>query len=669
MDEDGNLNPLPHPGIDTGLGLERLAQLLQGKDSVFETDEFIPLREAATDMATVDTDREDHRVALNIISEHARAITMLFAEGVYPSNEGRGYVVRRILRRAARRGKTLGLDKPFLYKLTGVVVDHFQAAYPDLKESRDRIAKVCKAEESRFLETLEAGIRRFGEVVEKTRANGGTTITGRDVFTLYDTHGFPPDMTAEMAEENGLTVDKEGFEAEMEEQVKRSRVGVAGNPAADDDIPWEWMGSEDAPHSDYVGYDVLETKVSVVARRRRGDEWEFLLDTTPFYAESGGQVADSGSLLAKNFVLELTDVRKQDGFHVHRGKVVEGKTFDGTKYTARVDRAARLNTERNHTATHLLHAALKRVVGEHVTQAGSLVAPERLRFDFNHFSPLTPAQIRAIEDDVNSAVLGDSEVHKEITSMKKAKKAGAVAMFGEKYGDEVRQVFVTGEEGDVTRELCGGCHVRRTGQIGYFRIVSQESVAAGIRRIDAVTGWNAVRDRRQEDEMLERIGERVKAAAISELESRVQGMVDENERLKEEVAQLRSAVLSNSAGDIMDKVEQVDGVSFLASEFPVSDAKALREAADRLRDRMKSGVGLLAAKTGKKASLLVFVTDDLVESRGLRADNLVKEVAKIVGGGGGGRPQLATAGGKEPGKISEALRHGRDVLEKMLAGP
>jgi alanyl-tRNA synthetase len=341
--------------------------------------------------------------------------------------------------------------------------------------------------------------------------------------------------------------------------------------------------------------------------------------------------------------------------------------FPGGEILARVDAEARRSTERNHTATHLLHAALKRVVGEHVTQAGSLVAPDRLRFDFHHTGPLTPAQVRAIEDDVNAAILADHEVRKQVTSMESARKAGAVAMFGEKYGDEVRQVFVAAGDGDVSRELCGGCHVRRTGEIGYFRIVSQESVAAGIRRVEAVTGWNTLRFFREENEMLGRVEGLVRAGSLRDVETRVTGMLEENEELKKEVSRLRSALLSGSTGDVMEQVVEVDGVPFLAAEFPVSDVGALREAADRIRDRMKSGVGLLAARTGEKAALLAFVTDDLVESRKLRADTLVKEVAKLVGGGGGGRPQLATAGGKDPSRIPDALAEGRAVLGRMLS--
>jgi alanyl-tRNA synthetase len=668
MDESGTLNPLPKPGIDTGMGLERLAQLLQGKASVFLTDEFLPLRDAVMDIAPrVDPENPKHQIALNIIAEHARAITMLFAEGVYPSNEGRGYVARRILRRAARRGKMLGLDEPFLYRLTGIVIDELDKIYPELGMARDRIAKVTKAEEARFLETLETGMRRFEDVVAKTRGQKKAVISGTDVFTLYDTHGFPPDMTAEMAEEVGMTIDQAAFEGEMERQRTRSREVTTDADLIVVDIPWTWTDGKEAPHSEFVGYDSLETPVRVVARRRRGDLWEFLLDKTPFYAEGGGQVADRGWLLqGKDVILELTGVEKKGGEHVHRGRMATGREFTEASFTARVDARARFDTERNHTATHLLHAALKRVVGTHVTQAGSLVAPDRLRFDFNHFSPLTPAQIRAIEDDVNAAIFEDHPVTKQVTSMDEAKKAGAVAMFGEKYGERVRQVFVSGTSGDVSRELCGGCHVRRTGEIGFFRIVSQESVAAGVRRVEAVTGWNTVRHYRKEDEVLGRIEASMRAGSIHDLEGRVQGVLDENDRFKKEVAQLQKAILNASSGDVMDRLEMVDGVRFLAAEFPVSDAKALREAADRLRDRMKSGVGILAARAGDKAALLVFVTPDLVSERGLRADHLVKEVAKIIDGGGGGRPELATAGGKDLDKIPEALERGKQILESML---
>ncbi len=670
QDEHGVRTPLPRKGIDTGMGLERLAQILQGKRSVFETDEFVPLRRAAMDLAGIEAESEATRIALNVITEHARAVTMLFNEGVYPSNEGRGYVARRILRRAARRGLALGLREPFLFKLIGTVVDVFHRAYPELRQSRDRIATVTQAEEARFLETLETGIHRFKDVVERTCSRGEKIISGRDAFTLYDTFGFPLDLTSEMAEEEGLGVDAAGFEVEMGKQVERSRASARFDNEKSEDVPWEWLGDRGGPHSNYVGYDILDTEVRVIARRKAGDaEWDLVLDVTPFYAEGGGQVADRGTLTAGDFEFELTDVRKRDGMVVHRGTVRKGGSPGEESYRARVDVEARRNTERNHTATHLLQAALKRVVGTHVSQAGSLVAPDRLRFDFNHFSALTPAQVRAVEDDVNRAVLADFAVHKEVTSMDEARTSGAVAMFGEKYGDRVRQVFVIdGEQHDVSRELCGGCHVRRTGEIGFFHIVAEESVAAGIRRVEAVTGWNAVLRMREEDETLRRIEAAVKAGTAREVEGRVQGVMDENDRLKRELARMRSELLNRSSGDILDRVEQVDGVAFLATELPVDDVKALREGADRLRDRMQSGVGLLAARSADKVNLLAFVTDDLVAGRGVRADVLVREVAKVLGGGGGGRPQLATAGGKDPERIPEALAHGRTVLVRLLAG-
>jgi len=455
----------------------------------------------------------------------------------------------------------------------------------------------------------------------------------------------------------------------MEGQVERSRARAGGGDAVADAAPWTWAGPGETEHSRFIGYDTLETEARIVAHRPAGEEREFLLDVTPFYAEGGGQVADRGWILGPDgFRMELTGVNRHEGEIVHRGRIVSGSGLPAAPVSARVDAEARRSTERNHTATHLLHAALKRVVGEHVTQAGSLVAPDRLRFDFNHFSALTPAEIQAVEDDVNRAVLADLAVNKEVTSMAEAKTAGAVAIFGEKYGQRVRQVFVPGEDGDVSRELCGGCHVRRTGEIGAFQIVSQESVAAGIRRVEAVTGWNTLRHLREEREVVSRVESAVMATSVKDVEARVQGVLDQNKRLKKDVAALQTAVLSRSAGDILDGVETVNGVAFLASELPVSDAKALREAADRLRDRMKSGVGILAARTEDKAALLVFVTEDLVQGRGLRADTLVKEVAVVVGGGGGGRPQLATAGGKDPDRIPEALRQGREALSRMLAG-
>ncbi len=663
MDESGTLQPLPKPGIDTGMGLERLAQLLQGKNSVFLTDEFLPLRDAVMDLAPrVDPQNPKHQIALNIIAEHARAITMLFAEGVYPSNEGRGYVARRILRRAARRGKMLGLDEPFLYRLTGIVITELHTIYPELEMARDRIAKVTKAEEARFLETLETGMRRFEDVVDKTRGQKKTVISGTDVFTLYDTHGFPPDMTGEMAEEVGLSIDQAAFEAEMAKQVERSRSLASMNAEEEANIPWVWTNGKEAPHSEFVGYDTLELPVTVVARRKRGDHWEFLLDKTPFYAEGGGQVADRGWLAADGVTLELTGVEKKGSEHVHRGRVTHGGDFTGNRFTARVDAKARFDTERNHTATHLLHAALKRVVGTHVTQAGSLVAPDRLRFDFNHFSALTPAQIRAIEDDVNAAIFSDHPVTKKITSMEEAKKAGAVAMFGEKYGNQVRQVFVTTESGDVSRELCGGCHVRRTGEIGFFRIVSQESVAAGVRRVEAVTGWNTLLHYREEDEILGRIEASVRAGSIHDLESRVQGVLDENERLKKELNKLRKMIVSGS--DPLAKMQKIKGVNFLAEEFD-SDVKTLKEMADQFKDKMVSGAGILATGVGGEAKFVAFATPDLIIN-GVDSRVIAIEAASIMGGRGGGRPDLATSGGKYPEKIPQGLERGKEIFASML---
>ncbi|NNF05828.1 MAG: alanine--tRNA ligase, partial [Candidatus Eisenbacteria bacterium] len=507
---DGSRAPLANRGIDTGMGLERLAQLLQNVDSVFETDGFRPIRDVAMDLIEFDLDQEKHRTTLNILTEHARSVTMLFHEGVYPSNEGRGYVARRILRRAVRRGKMMGLNEPFLYKLTSAAIDSLIEAYPELAESRDRIAKMCKAEESRFFETLETGLRRFEELVQKTKAEGSTELNGRDVFTLYDTFGFPVDMTEEMAAEQGFTLDTPGFEKAMEEQVERSRANAPFNNDDQEAEPWTWLRDESAKHSQFTGYDTLSLDVTVVAKRKVGDVWEFLLESTPFYAEGGGQVADRGWLRSGENELEIIGVQKRGGLHLHRAKVSRGQ-FEGDQWTASVDESARRSTERNHTATHLLHAALKRVVGDHVTQAGSLVSPDRLRFDFNHFSALTEAQIQDIENDVNRAVLSDFVVERAITSMDEARASGAVAMFGEKYGDEVRQVFVAGSGAkEVSRELCGGCHVRRTGEIGLFRIVSEESVAAGIRRVEATTGWNAVAFDRSSTETLSRVGSLLK---------------------------------------------------------------------------------------------------------------------------------------------------------------
>jgi alanyl-tRNA synthetase len=664
-DEQGNLSPLAKKGIDTGMGLERLTQILNGQSSVFETDAFRPLIEAAADMAGVDPDAPVAKIPLRVIAEHARALTVAVSEGIYPGNEGRGYVIRRLLRRAARRGQMIGLGEPFLYRLAGVATDLLGGHYTELKAARDRVATVLKAEEERFLATVAQGMARFDEIARRADAAGEKRVPGADAFLLYDTYGFPVDLTKEMAEERGLVLDEEGFQKEMARQVERSRAASRfENQPGHIDRPWEWIdgAGDSAAHSEFVGYDTLEAEVRMVAVRPLEGEIEFLLDRTPFYPEGGGQVADTGALESGPARIDVTGVKRNDrGEIVHRGTITGGAPGVGP-WRAAVPVEVRRATERNHTATHLLHAALREVLGAHVAQAGSLVAPDRLRFDFAHFAPITDGQKEAIETIVNREILADTGVDIEWDSLDAARKKGAMALFGEKYGDRVRQVIVS----DFSRELCGGTHVRRTGEIGAFRLVAEESVASGTRRVEAATGWRALRMLREDEALLGRVAALVKAGR-GEVEDRVLALVEENQKLRHELDRQKREVLSESADRLADSISEVAGIRFLAAEVPADSMDHLREAADRVRALLGSGAAVLGARFEDKAMLVAVVTDDLVAAGRLKADQLVREVAKIAGGSGGGKPTFATAGAKLPDKLPEAIERAASALQSLLA--
>jgi alanyl-tRNA synthetase len=665
QDEKGNLGPLAKRGIDTGMGLERLTQILNGQASVFETDAFRPIIEVAADMASVDPDSPEARIPLRIIAEHARALTVATSEGIYPGNEGRGYVIRRILRRAARRGQMIGLHQPFLYRLSGVVVDLLGEHYTELHQTRDRVATVLKAEEERFAATVQQGMHRFEEIAARLAARGETTVPGADAFQLYDTFGFPFDLTQEMAAERGLVIDQPGFEGEMARQVERSRAASKfESHAGASDRPWTWVApaTDATPHSTFTGYDRLHDDVTLVAWRDAGDGLEFLLDRTPFYAESGGQVADTGRLRSPSGEIRVDGVKKNDkGEIVHRGVLVGGEPIAGP-WAADVPAETRRATERNHTATHLLHAALRNVLGTHVAQAGSLVAPDRLRFDFAHFAPITPGQKEEIEREVNAAILADLPVDTEVDTLANARAKGAMALFGEKYGERVRQVIVS----DISRELCGGCHVRRTGEIGAFRIIAEESVASGTRRVEAATGWKALRLLHDGEALIDRVADRLKAGR-GDVEEKLGHLLDENARLRHELDQVKGKALAERTGALADAIVDIKGIRFLAAEVPADSLDRLRDAADALKPQLKSGAAVLGARFEGKAMIVAVVTDDLVAAGRLKADQVVREVAKIAGGSGGGKPNFATAGAKQPDKLPEAIAKAAGIVEGMLA--
>jgi alanyl-tRNA synthetase len=678
MQEDGSLAPLANRGIDTGMGLERLALVVQGVETVFDTDLFIPLIERFGEIADIDpgTCDAERKRAIRIIADHVRGLTFAVAEGVMPSNEGRGYVLRRILRRAARRGWNIGVTGPFLHTLSGVVVDRYQSAYPLLRDARERVALAIHAEEERFETTLGVGIHRFEAAAEEAGRAPGGMLPGDTVFALYDTYGFPLDLIDEMAAERELGVDRAGFEAAMARQKARSRAAARFEEEREEAADWTVVS--EGPSSEFTGY--ASTRESVRVRRfaRRGEHLWVVLDRTPFYAESGGQVGDTGELTFGGTNLRVVDTIRRGGEIVH---VVETRDaaasaaarpapprigdperiFD-REGVAEIDAERRRDIQRNHTATHLLHAALRRTLGTHVTQAGSLVAPDRLRFDFTHFQPLTPAELEAIESAVGRQILRDVGVEVVRTSLTEALESGAMALFGEKYGDVVRQVVVPG----FSRELCGGTHVRATGEIGPFIVTTETGVAAGTRRIEAMTGTAGLEALRRDRTLLRRVSERLQVPR-GEIEEKLGAVLEERDRIQRELERVRTEQRREQLGEALAGIEDVDGLRLMVGRVDAKSAGDMRSAADHIRERIGSGIAILGADVGGKASFLVLVTSDLVESGRFRADQLVREVAAVAGGSGGGKPDLALAGAKEVGLLNEALEHGRKIVRERAA--
>jgi alanyl-tRNA synthetase len=676
-DAEGNLDPLPAPSIDTGLGLERLAAVLQGVDSNYHTDLFTPLLERVARVVGRPYDAEgEDGVSFRVLADHARAVAFLLADGVLPSNEGRGYVLRRILRRGVRHAWLLDRREPTLVEVVDEVIGTMSAAYPDLEERRARIVATTRTEEERFLSTIEGGLARFeelapmGQAGRKAGRKGGTpTVPGKEAFKLYDTYGFPLDLTQLMAEERGYRVDEEGFEKALEEQRARSRADRAASGVGASEIRTleGWTLLDEAPGQDWVGWEATECETEVVGVLPAEEEERagLLLRENPFYAEAGGQVSDTGTVEGEGWRFRVEDVRAVENRNVLLGRL-EGE-LPGPNgpfpARARVDPELRRDTERNHTATHLLHAALRRVLGEHVTQRGSLVAPDRLRFDFSHARPLTAAELEAVEEEVNRAIWDDHPVEWEIVPYDEAVERGAMALFGEKYGDRVRVVEIP----DVSLELCGGNHLRRTGEAGLFTILKEGGVAAGVRRIEAATGARAYRHLRAAGERLEDLARRLKASPEN-----LPARVDELQREKAELEHLLEEVRrGNGAGETLVHEAEVDlpgdgRARYRGVRMRVKDADDARRFGDSFRERESMAVAALATEGADgKGSLFVFVTDDLI-GRGVRAGELVREIARLVGGRGGGRPHMAQVGIQEPEKVDEALRAGEGILRETL---
>ncbi|MGQ9921919.1 MAG: alanine--tRNA ligase [Desulfobacca sp.] len=668
-DEQGKLHPLPKPSIDTGMGLERLAAVIQGVPTNFDTDLLRPIIGRTEELAGQAYGRDPALdVAFKVIADHSRAITFLIADGVLPSNEGRGYVLRRILRRAVRFGRLLGFKNPFLAPVGQKVIELMGDVYPELNTAKTFIDQVVRNEEERFAETLDHGLKILSDELAELQAKGQRVLPGAVAFKLYDTYGFPLDLITDVLQEQHLALDEAGFEEHMTRQRQSSRQSWKGGLSGE--LPPAYQSLQQLPATTFVGYDNFEAESQILALVRgdapvseaaAGSEVEVVVATTPFYAEAGGQVADTGSITAPGLVFLVEDVQKlPNEVVIHKGKVMQGQVRVGQRVKLAIDADRRRRIAGHHTATHLLHAALRHRVGEHVKQAGSLVAPDRFRFDYSHFAGLSSADLAQLEADIMQDILRNLPVEIRQVSLQEALEAGAMALFDEKYGDQVRMVAVPG----VSVELCGGTHVSRTGDIGLCRIVAESSVAAGIRRIEAVCGAPALAVIQEESQELQAVAQRLKAGR-GEVLSKLDRLLQRQKELEKQVETLQGQLAAARSSDLLDQVRSVDGVQVLALEVDVTDPKGLRDFADKLKDRLQSGVIVLGSAKGEKAMLITVVTKDLTDR--LHAGKIVGALAAMVGGKGGGRADMAQAGGPEKGKLATALAQAYDIVAKSLS--
>ena len=643
---DGEMLNLPKPSVDTGMGLERITAVLQGVHSNYEIDLFQDLLKAASELLGGVPTTE---ASLRVVADHIRACAFLISDGVMPSNEGRGFVLRRIIRRAARHGNKLGATQPFFYKLTGALVALMGEAFPQLVSSRKQIEKVLLQEEEQFAKTLDKGLRLLEQDIAELK---GKEIPGETVFTLYDTYGFPVDLTNDIARERGLTLDYVGYEKAMEAQRERARA------ASKFGIDYNAAGITIEGETEFTGYDHIDgherIRTVLVGGEERnaeaGDECVVVLERTPFYAESGGQVGDTGLLTWSGGRFQVTDTQKEGDNHLHVGTLIEGELFPGLEVDARIDHARRERIKRNHSATHLLHAALRKVLGEHVSQKGSLVDPDKLRFDFSHFEAVTADELQEIERQVNEQILQNTPVDIDITDMETAQTKGAMALFGEKYGDVVR-VLSMGED-RYSVELCGGTHVSRTGDIGLFRITSESGISSGVRRIEAVTGFGALEWLDDTEKTLRETAKLVKGTRDSVV-SKVQQTLERNRQLEKEVDALKAKLASSAGNDLVSSAVEVAGLKVVAAEMEGADRKAMMETADQLKNKLGEGVVVLATVDGDKVVLVAGVTKSATNR--IKAGDLMKHLAAEVDGKGGGRPDMAQGGGNDPSKLADAL--------------
>ncbi len=669
QEEKGSLQPLPSPSIDTGMGLERMAAVLQGKRSNFDTDLFMPLIESVAELSAREYPAGDEGdVSIRIIADHVRAVTFLIGDGVTPANDGRGYVLRRLIRRAFRQGNLIGIENPFLFKLVGVVSDIMKDAYPELLTSSRYVSRVCLAEEERFSNTLVSGMRYFDQAVQETVTKKKTIIPGATIFKLYDTFGFPLDLSQELAREKDLEVDEAGFRSELEEQRKRARLTWKGQETKQEiKVIQELKGLEVESWAHEAG-EVPESRVLAllkderrIERLKEGEEGEVILDRTPFYAEAGGQVGDTGTLKGRAFSAQvLNTVYLGPDIVSHRIRLLGGELNEGETVEAVVDIERRRAVSNHHTATHLLHAALRQVLGDHVKQAGSLVSPTRLRFDFTHFAALSPEELREIESLVNEKIRENLPVQTRTTTLEEGIRDGAVAIFEEKYGEEVRVIGI----GDFSKELCGGIHVSRTGDIGVFKILSEASVASGMRRIESVAGEEALRYIQELEKLMNAV-EKDLGASRKEVLAKIEKINDSLEAVEKENRALRKKL----AGGVLSGEEER---SFLVRDIPIFVRKVeglpmaeLRDMADSLKQKKGSAVVVLGEVEGDKVFIVASVSKDLTDR--IQAGALIKEIAPRLGGGGGGRPDFAQAGGTNPQELDRVLEAVPSLVEKLVS--
>ena len=653
-DENGKLHNLPAKHVDTGMGFERVCAVLQNKKSNYDTDIFLPLLNEISNLSGIKYEKEENQIAMRVIADHIRTLTFAIADGALPGNEGRGYVLRRILRRAARYGRKLNLKDPFLFKLVNVLVDTMSIVFPEIKFKQDHIEKIISAEEENFNATLDRGIALFEELVEKLIKNKLKTISGEDVFKLYDTYGFPADLTRVMAEEKGLNIDEQGFEKLMNLQRERAReaskdkfasVNISINDLSDFNLSSQSTTL-------FTGYDELSSEALIIGHKKDSSKDLVVLDKTPFYVEAGGQIDDSGNLIIQSVTLPVLDVTKIDDKVVH---ILDNKSDlklkSGIVTIAEVDSKRRWDIMRNHSATHFLHAALRKILGEHVHQAGSYVGPDRLRFDFTHYNKLSENEIRDIEQLVNEQLRNNLPLyHHRNIPFEEAKKMGALMFFGDKYGDKVNVV----QFGDFTMEFCGGTHVKNSSEIGLFKIISESSISSGVRRIEAVTGLGVEKF----------IFDQLKN--LKQADEKINYLLEEKKQIEKQLLELKLEKKLGQLDSVLSLSSEVKGVKIYKAKVVADSMDELKAFGDEIRNRMKSGVAILAAEIEEKAGLLCVISDDLIKTKNLNAGKIISQLAKYVNGGGGGRAHLATAGGKDASNIFLVLEKADKILSDNL---